>query len=323
MSLLSKAADAARPGARDILPVASLVLLLFGLVAGGAPGRTPTFAGALRSADKIGVVGFGLVVLAVVGASILLQPVIIAIGAVLQGRMSAPLLRRLGQQLAWRKRYRQRHLMARLQELEIQLAQGTHLTYADEAELERLGEQIRLYPATASVRPTTLGNVVAAGEQDAGRPYGLDARLALPRLELLLPDSTAKLLASRRDDLGFSLRFCSTLLMAAVASVALLAAQLNSLAILIPILTTVFAWLSYRNAIAAAVTYAETLRVVFDLHRFLLYEALRYPLPTDLDDEHKAANQINGFLASGVINPWPYLHPVKDAGSESKILPKG
>jgi hypothetical protein len=315
MSLLSKASDAARPGAREILPVGSLVLLVVGLVASGAPAQAPSFDKAMTWANSLSGVGLGLLVLVIIGASIVLQPVIVAVGAALQGRMSAPVLRWIGRELAWRKKRRRRHARARLHELSYRIERGETLDEAGRAELEMLAERVRRYPATGHVRPTVLGNVIAAGEEDAGRPYGLDARLALPRLELLLPESAATLLSSRGDDLGFAVRFCSTLSLAAVASAALIGEHLASRAALIPVLAAAFAWLSYRNAVAAATAYAEALRVVFDLHRFLLYEALRRPLPQDLDNEREEAERIMHLLGSGVAASWQYVHPV--AGPET------
>src|SRR5206468_12769867 len=102
---------------------------------------------------------------------------------------------------------------------------------------------------------------LAAAEEDAGRPYSLDSRVALPRLELLLPESAEKELNARRDDCMLASRFCATLLLAVIVSAVLLAK--DGVWLLIPASVAVFAWMSYRNAIAAAVAYGEMLRVVF------------------------------------------------------------
>jgi hypothetical protein len=87
------------------LPIASLVLLVAGLLAAGAPGR-PNVHRALLAAQHLSVIGFGLLVLTIVALSIFLQPVISAVVAMLEDRVRWPLIGRVADILrlrAWMK----------------------------------------------------------------------------------------------------------------------------------------------------------------------------------------------------------------------------
>ena len=240
ISLLSKANDVSRPGVRDVLPVASLVLLVGGLIFAGAPGP-PRINKVLLAAQHLSVIGFGLLVLTIGAMSIFLQPVISGITGLLQDKAHWRPMRLISYRVSRRKRKR-RDMTQRTIEGLYQLAAERALTapgqaqFADRAhtpneselgEIEELSDRLRRYPAHGRVRATTLGNVLAAAEEDAGRPYGLDSRVALPRLEPLLPESAAKELDAKRDDLMFAARFCATLVLATLVSALLLATGRN------------------------------------------------------------------------------------------------
>jgi hypothetical protein len=298
LSLLSRASDVGRPGTRDILPIASLVLLVAGLVAAGAPRRRPNIHSALSAAQHLSVIGFGLLVLIVVAMSIFLQPVISGIVALLQDRAPWPfiawLLRPLQIHEYRKRRMHESRLHERLNELR---ANPSHWQQTDE--LDSLAEELRKYPSVSRTKATRLGNILAAAEEDAGRPYGLDSRVALPRLELLLPVSAEERLTSQRDDCFFALRFCATLILGVLVSGLLLAD--DGIWLLVPALAAVFAWLSYRNAVSAATSYGEILRVVFDLHRFLLYDAYHLSRPADLDEEQRIGMLLSRFMKTGYL----------------------
>jgi hypothetical protein len=309
MSLLSKANDLGRPGARDVLPVASLVLLVAGLFAAGAPGRSPDMRRALLVAGHLSVIDFGLLILSIVAISIFLQPVISVLVALLQDRVRWRLARSISLARARHKKSLREMTEDRLhrlyRELDIRNAEpeaGAQL----EGDVEELSEKLRQYPRVGRVRATKLGNILAAAEEDAGSPYGLDSRVVLPRLELLLPPSAEKELSSRRDDLVFASRFCATLLLAAIVSAGMLARY--GAWLLIPATVAVFASLSYRNAIAAAVAYGELLRVVFGLYRFLIYEAFHFPLPRSLAEEQEMGRELTEFFHTGYSPGVMYAH---------------
>jgi hypothetical protein len=99
------------------------------------------------------------------------------------------------------------------------------------------------------LQPTALGNVLAAMQDTAGRAYGLDAVTAWPRLYPVLGDQCRTLVDDRRDTLD--------------ASVRLGAGWWTALG-LIPLGV---AALACNAAVQAALAYAETVHVAFDLHR--------------------------------------------------------
>ena len=300
LSLLSRASNVGRPGTRDILPIASLVLLVAGLIAAGAPRRRPNIHSALSLAQHLSVIGFGLLVLIIVAMSIFLQPVVSGIVALLQDRAQRPFIARLSRPLM-RHEYRKRRipedkLRQRLADMR---ANPTHWQQTDES--DSLAEELRKYPSASRTKATRVGNILAAAEEDAGRPYGLDSRVALPRLELLLPESAEERLTSQRDDCFFALRFCATLILGVLASGLLLAD--DGIWLLIPVLAAVFAWLSYRNAVSAATSYGEVLRVVFDLYRFLLYDAYHLARPVNLNEEQDLGRLLSRLCRRVICQP--------------------
>jgi hypothetical protein len=304
ISLLSKASDLARPNARDILPVGSLALLIAGLIIAGAPGRV-SVTKALGAASHLSIASFGLLILTVAAMSILLQPLIFGLVAIIQDKAQDAITRSISERLSRRHRIRRDKTRERLLELYRNEQQGT-INAAEQRELEALAVRLRQYPSVGRVRSTSLGNTLAAAEEDAGRPYGLDSRVALPRLEPLLPESAAKELNSRRTDCLFASRFCATLLLTTIASGLLLAG--DGIWLTVPAIFLVFAWLSYKNAISATVVYGETLRVQFELHRLLLYKAYQLPQPSSLQEERQLGEQLSLFFRTGFRKSEPYFY---------------
>jgi hypothetical protein len=60
----------------------------------------------------------------------------------------------------------------------------------------------------------------------------------------------------------------------------------------IPISLIGIVW-GYWRALEAAGVYGELLRAAFDLHRVTLYQALRWPLPSNPADERKTGRQLS------------------------------
>lgn len=69
--------------------------------------------------------------------------------------------------------------------------------------------------------------------------------------------------------------------------------------LVIPALFLVTAWSSYSTAVKAALRYGETLALVFDLHRFLLYESLHQPVPHENDEERERNAKLSRAMESG------------------------
>lgn len=179
-----------------------------------------------------------------------------------------------------------------------------------------VAERQRLYPEDPErMQSTKLGNVIVAVEDRAGGRYGLVSVQALARLRPLLPPTTATGLVASEDDLGFAVRMSSASLLTSLVSSFMLVLPLvanRSLAgaasLIIPATFLVMAWSSYSSAVRVAIQYGETLAVIFDLHRFLLYGALRQPVPRDTAEER----EINAMLSRAMENgryPGPFIFP--------------
>lgn len=138
--------------------------------------------------------------------------------------------------------------------------------------------------------------LIAADQYPAER-YGLDTRVALPRLQLLVPAEATTLLDEHWEDLQFATQLAAALILGAILSAALVVA--HPIWLLLPAITLVLAWLAYRNALTAGVQYGEALRVLFDLYRFRLYDALREPSPMTPDEERDLGRRISLRLWRG------------------------
>jgi hypothetical protein len=54
-----------------------------------------------------------------------------------------------------------------------------------------------------------------------------------------------------------------------------------------------------------AEVFADLLEAAIDLHRPALYKALRWPMPTDPDDERKGGQMLTEYLRRGLSGPVP------------------
>lgn len=148
---------------------------------------------------------------------------------------------------------------------------------------------------------TTLGNKMRARERSPERKYGLDAIICWPRLWPLLPENVRSDLANARSTLDrlAELWFWGLL--------SLLWAFWTPWVVIISVL-----WMAitYGMACLAAMAYGELLEAVFDLHRFLLYDALGWPRPKDTQDEKVVGAQLTEYLWRGTL-PALVTYPAK------------
>jgi hypothetical protein len=151
------------------------------------------------------------------------------------------------------------------------------------------------------LRPTALGNVLAAMEDSAGRAYGLDAVTAWPRLYPVLGEQSKSLVDDRRDALDSAVRMAVTMVVTTIVSLVLLLwSGWWVLLALIPLGVVV---LAYNGAVQAALGYAETVHVAFDLHRADLLIALRMELPTRQETEQILNEQWCDLWRQGIPLP--------------------
>jgi hypothetical protein len=165
----------------------------------------------------------------------------------------------------------------------MQKRESQSLTPAERMELARL-EQARLDvpPDLADLRPTAVGNILRGVERRVVHRYGLDPVLLWPRLWLLLPEDARQEIAAARESLdrlaeawGWGLCFLVWAFWKPWAAPIALVWMLLA------------AWL----ARSPARTFAVLVQSAFDLYRWRLYEALRFPAPEEKGDAERAAGQ--------------------------------
>lgn len=234
--------------------------------------------------------------------------------AVLVARVSAPVLRLLeGYWPArgvrdWRIRARQQQLASELAAFQ-QLAAASHAGQAltrDQIEAyARLDRSLHHRPTDPGrVMPTRVGDVLRAGEDRPRTRYGLDSVIVWPRLWLVLPEATRLELATARGSLdqavagvvwGLLFAAASPLAAAAGASTGWGLPALAGAAVGVGTATAAgLWWLPVR-----AMTFAVLLDASFDLHRFTLYEQLRWPLPATPGQEPQTGAALTAFLWRG------------------------
>lgn len=166
------------------------------------------------------------------------------------------------------------------------------LTQSEARELARLEARGHYVPVRAEDRmPTRLGNILRSAEKAPDHRYGIDAVIAWPRLWLLLPKDTRDMLSASRANLD-------TLVELWAWGLFFLAwAFLWPWAALIAL-----AWMliAYLLTLRAARTFADLLVSAFDLHRWLLYEAVHWDAPaTSGEDEVKIGKSLTELLWRG------------------------
>jgi len=168
----------------------------------------------------------------------------------------------------------------------------TRLPPRERAEYARLdAERTRLPADPAHLMPTRVGNLLRAAEEYPQVRYGLAAGVCWPRLWLLLPKEVREELGSARGRLDEAARLFAWGLLFVVWGVWAWWAVLVGV---------VVALLAYRGMVTAALIYGELVRAAFDLYRFALYEALKWPLP-ERAEEAAAGRRLTEYLHRGTL----------------------
>jgi hypothetical protein len=304
---------------RRVVPVGALVVLVIGLIVSGAASGHPDVPKVARQPEHLVVVGAGVLVLAVAAGAIFIAPLFGYLSAALQGAaMTGSLLYPLRALLTRRQRRRRDRLALRWQQLQaMSVEQG--LSEREKVELYDLDIRLSRIP-TGDLRPTTLGNVLLAANEYPMWLYGLDSRVTLPRLLRLVPADALSDLDGQRQDLQFASEMCGALILASAISLGFVFND-GLWWLLLPLGALVLADLSYRNAVTAAVVYGETLRVLYDLYRFQIYDALQVPRPVRSGEEERAGGRaVSGELWRGSDKPRAYVH-FHAADTRSRVVP--
>ncbi|MDQ6659504.1 MAG: hypothetical protein M3Z24_00900, partial [Chloroflexota bacterium] len=98
---------------------------------------------------------------------------------------------------------------------------------------------------------------------------------------------------------------------------ALLIVQLQVLLSLLVGISLLF-WISYQNAVQAALGYGEKIKSAIDLYRWQVLEGLHLELPKDFEEERKIWETVEGLLVRNYSPDSRYYHYVQKEKTEGK-----
>ena len=279
-----------------LIPNVLFALFLATLLAAGAPSRVPSLATAVQVLRDVGVREAAVLFFLVLVAAVALHPVQYPMIQLLEGYWdSVPGGARLSEWATLRH-------AARWEQLRAVVANTVPEDRATFRALASASVRLRWLPSDERMLlPTSLGNTLRAGEERAGRRYGLRIGVIMPRLGPLLQPQVRRQLEDRRNQLDAAARLCAVSLLATVAGVALLLPTGRWL--LIPASTFAFAWACYRAACAAAAGFCTDLAAAVDLHHRDLWTALALRPPRDLREEQRRAATLGKHLDGGDLSP--------------------
>jgi hypothetical protein len=284
-------------------PTMILIVFVVGLVAAGAP-LTPSLGKLVNRLSEVGVVHIIVLSLATILASLILHPFQLSLVRILEGY--AWETSRLGDALSAIGIKLQRRRLEQLQNLAYRTARTPEARRMQRLALSRL----TTFPADPErLLPTRLGNALRAAEDRAGQRYGLDTNAMMPRLYPFLSTTLTEALTGQRNQLDVAVRLCTVLVLGTGISAVLLLG--DDWWMTVPLATGLLAWIAYRAAVQAAVSYGRLLYVAFDLHRFDMLRGLHYRLP-DRDSELTFNQALSRFLRGDIRNlpaEFPYEHP--------------
>lgn len=285
------------------VPMCAGFLFVLLLVWAGAPGTTLDWSAAWRRAGTLGAGEALLLVFGTVVGALVLHPFQLPFVRLLEGYWPSW----CGAPTRWGTR-RQERSMKRLEQAR-DLPDGEppgpaalhRAGLADGALRARFPQQPHL------LRPTRLGNVLAAAEDRCGAPYGWDGPVAWPRLYTVLGEAAKTTVEDRRNALDAACRVSVVSALCSAVGAALLAR--TGWWLLLALAPLLLSRLAYHAAVHAALAYGQAVRVCFDLHRFDLYPALHLPLPEDPDQEGRFNRTLSAFWRQGGPMRARYEHP--------------
>ncbi|MDO3685743.1 hypothetical protein [Micromonospora sp. C28ISP2-4] len=281
---------AVRLGARlvfvTVVPNVFMLGALGFLLAAGAPRRRPSWVAARETIDGMSFRDALLIVALLTVVSLATHPLMLPLIQVVEGYWSS-----LPGGQEWENWGRERY--RRFWHLAETIAKDTGEPENRRTEALR---RMRWLPEDSDrVRATELGNVLYAGEVRAGARYQLRTDVAWPRLRRIIPEQTSAAVNDARNQLDASVRFCALGLLATVASLPMLIRY--DVWLLFSFGLYLFAWGSYRAAVAAAKRFCQELAVAFDLHHLELWDALSLERPAHLFAERHAGDDLCEVLA--------------------------
>ncbi len=155
------------------------------------------------------------------------------------------------------------------------------------------------------VKPTRLGNVLAAAEEYPHQLYQLDAILWWPRLAALLPETFRTQVDTALTPVlaMLNLSMMLTVLAFGGGAAVLLTNGLWWLLSAVFFGGLLLARVCYLAAVSQVVDYGESVRVAFDFYRYDILKQMHIPLPDNLFEERLLWELLNKWLYS-YSPPW-------------------
>ena len=149
-------------------------------------------------------------------------------------------------------------------------------------------------------RATALGNRLRAAEYYPLERYGVDAVVLWTRLRALLPSDAADRVAGARTALDATVSLLAVLAAFGTVWPIVLVIRGDLPLAAVSLLAWPIAWIAYRAALQAGVSYGNEIRVAFDLHRRLMLRHLDLDVPSDPDEERRLWDSLSQFYQRNV-----------------------
>lgn len=178
----------------------------------------------------------------------------------------------------------------------------TNLSANAIAERSRLERRRWRIPADPRYRmPTMLGNGMRAAEIRPWTRYGLDSVVCWPRLWLVLPDVTRQDISAARASLYLSAQAWTCAMLACVGVIWSWWA--------LPLGIAAAAVIYYWPILGTARLYCDLVPAAYDVHRRLLYDALKWPYPANPSEERAQGIRLTLYLRAGSRDAKPTFTP--------------
>lgn len=273
-----------------LLPNFALAIYVAGLLAAGAPQRSPSMDTVLVELNRMSWRDLAVFLLIVVVTAVAAHPLQTPLVQLLEGYWLPFPGGALLTDLAVR---RHTAIWARLRAEEREFVDSSSPESYRRASSARF--VLALYPDDdVKILPTSLGNALRAGEERAAARYGMNIAVVMPRIMSLLDAGERAWLSDRRTQLDTAVRLCVVSLLGVVLGLGLLVPTGHWL--WVPFISFTMAWASYRGAVAAARSYCTQLASTIDLHHRDFWRALSLPVPATLYEERERASMVGSFL---------------------------
>jgi hypothetical protein len=162
---------------------------------------------------------------------------------------------------------------------------------------------------TEHIKPTRLGNMLAATEEYVQQLYQLDTNIWLPHLLAVLPEAFRTQIDTALTPVlaMFNSSFLLTLLAMEGILIGIFFPAHWVVALLVLCFGCLLARIAYKTAIRQMIVYNNVIRVAFDLYRQDILTHMHIPLPDNLFAEQRLWQVLNAWMSTRQP-PWDAHH---------------